>query len=52
MAHSKKVSKELLDLLNRAIAREMQVSIQYILSGSMSSGAVSRLLRSRTNSGE
>lgn len=30
MAHSKKVSKELLDLLNRAIAREMQVSIQYI----------------------
>jgi len=30
MAHARKVSKELLNLLNKAIAREMQVSIQYI----------------------
>jgi len=29
-AHSKKASDELLDLMNRAIAREMQVSIQYM----------------------
>ena len=29
-AHTKKASNELLKLLNRAIAREMQVSIQYM----------------------
>jgi len=29
-AHAKKVSDELLDLMNKAIAREMQVSIQYM----------------------
>ena len=29
-AHSKKASDELLELMNRAIAREMQVSIQYM----------------------
>ena len=29
-AHSQKVSDELLELMNRAIAREMQVSIQYM----------------------
>jgi len=28
--HKQKASKELLDMLNRAIAREMQVSIQYM----------------------
>ena len=29
-AHTQKASDELLDLMNRAIAREMQVSIQYM----------------------
>ncbi len=29
-AHAKKASDELLDLMNQAIAREMQVSIQYM----------------------
>lgn len=29
-AHGKKASSELLDLMNQAIAREMQVSIQYM----------------------
>jgi len=30
MSHKVKASKELLDLLNKAIARELQVSIQYM----------------------